>query len=69
MVVEAVPDALAGVEEAVGPARRRIGEVLAGYTPEQQELLFDYFRRAAPAFRAATEEIRAATQERKSRKG
>ncbi|MEU5806462.1 MarR family transcriptional regulator [Streptomyces sp. NPDC047718] len=69
VVVQAVPDALAGVEEAVGPARRRIGEVLAGYTPEQQELLFDYFRRAAPAFRAATEEIRTATQDRKSRKG
>lgn len=49
VVVEAVPGALAQVEAAVGPARKRIGEVLAGYSPEQQELLFDYFRRAAPA--------------------
>ncbi|MFG2716465.1 MarR family winged helix-turn-helix transcriptional regulator [Streptomyces goshikiensis] len=65
VVVEAVPDALAGVESAVGPARKRIGEVLAGYTPDQQDLLFDYFSRAAPAFREATEEIRASTQERK----
>lgn len=67
VVVEAVPDALAGVEAAVGPARRRIAEVLAGYTPEQRELLFDYFRRAAPAFREATEAIRADTHERKGR--
>ncbi|WP_030755854.1 MULTISPECIES: MarR family winged helix-turn-helix transcriptional regulator [unclassified Streptomyces] len=65
VVVEAVPGALAQVEAAVGPARKRIGEVLAGYSAEQQELLFDYFRRAAPAFREATEEIRSATQERK----
>ncbi len=65
VVVQAVPDALAGVEAAVGPARRRIGEVLTQYTPEQQDLLFDYFARAAPAFREATEEIRALTHERK----
>ncbi|MEU7552770.1 MarR family transcriptional regulator [Streptomyces sp. NPDC044571] len=65
VVVEAVPDALAQVEAVVAPARRRIAEVLAGYTPEQQVVLFDYFTRAAPAFRAATEEIRAVRQQRK----
>ncbi|MFE9846981.1 MarR family winged helix-turn-helix transcriptional regulator [Streptomyces goshikiensis] len=65
VVVEAVPDALASVEASVGPARKRIGEVLAGYPPDQQDLLFDYFSRAAPAFREATEEIRASTQEHK----
>ncbi|MFJ9338489.1 MarR family winged helix-turn-helix transcriptional regulator [Streptomyces sp. NPDC101733] len=65
VVVEAVPDALAGVEAAVGPARRRLGEVLAGYTAEQQALLFDYFARAAPAFREATETVRAQTQGRR----
>lgn len=64
VVVEAVPGALAEVEAAVGPARRRIAEVLAAYTPEQQALLFDYFARAAPAFREATEEIRTLTRER-----
>ncbi|MFJ3879209.1 MarR family winged helix-turn-helix transcriptional regulator [Streptomyces sp. NPDC090077] len=64
VVVEAVPGALAEVEAAVGPARRRIAEVLASYAPEEQALLFDYFARAAPAFRDATEEIRAATRER-----
>lgn len=63
VVVEAVPDALAEVEETVGPARRRIADVLAGYAPDQLDLLFDYFARAAPAFRGATEEIRAAKKE------
>lgn len=63
VLVEAIPDALGEVEAAVAPTRRRIGDVIADYTPEQQELLFDYFTRAAPAFRAATEEIRTATRE------
>jgi DNA-binding MarR family transcriptional regulator len=65
VVVEAVPDALAGVERIVGPARRHIAEIIAGYTSEQQELLFDYFTRAAPAYRAASEEIRQATAQRR----
>jgi len=58
VLVEAVPGALAGIDEIVAPARRHIAEVLARYTPEQQEVLFDYFARAAPAYRAASEEIR-----------
>ncbi|MFD7974902.1 MarR family winged helix-turn-helix transcriptional regulator [Streptomyces sp. NPDC059071] len=61
VIVEPVPDALERVEEVVGPARRHLAEVLAHYTPEQRALLFDYFARAAPAFRAATEEIRTHT--------
>lgn len=61
MIVEPVPDALDHVEDIVGPARRHLAEVLAQYTPEQRAVLFDYFARAAPAFRAATEEIRAST--------
>ncbi|MFF0462627.1 MarR family winged helix-turn-helix transcriptional regulator [Streptomyces mexicanus] len=68
VIVEPVPDALARIEEVVGPARRHVAEVLAHYTPEQRALLFDYFARAAPAFRAATEEIRArATGNRRGR--
>ncbi|MDQ0378967.1 MarR family winged helix-turn-helix transcriptional regulator [Amycolatopsis thermophila] len=58
VIVEPVPDALAGIEAIVGPARHHIAEVIARYTPEQQEVLFDYFARAAPAYRAASEEIR-----------
>ncbi|WP_244258540.1 hypothetical protein [Streptomyces sp. Tu 2975] len=65
VLVETIPGALGEVEAAVVPACRRIGEVLADYTPEQQDLLFDYFARSAPAFRAATEDIRTATRERK----
>jgi DNA-binding MarR family transcriptional regulator len=59
VVVEAVDDTFPGIEKVVGPARRHIAAVLDRYTPEQRELLFDYFARAAPAYRAATEEIRA----------
>ncbi|MEV4313858.1 MarR family transcriptional regulator [Actinocrispum sp. NPDC049592] len=60
VVVEPIPDALTGVEAIVGPARRHIADIIASYTPEQQELLFDYFARAAPAYREASEEIRQA---------
>jgi DNA-binding MarR family transcriptional regulator len=67
VIVEPVPDALGRIEEAVGPARRHIAEIMARYTPEQQALLFDYFRHAAPAFRAATEEIRKTAAPRRSR--
>lgn len=67
VMVEPVPEALDRIEDVVGPARRHISEVISGYTPEQQDLLFDYFVRAAPAFRAATEEIRQNTQSRRSR--
>ncbi|MFF1556019.1 MarR family winged helix-turn-helix transcriptional regulator [Streptomyces sp. NPDC058279] len=58
VVVEPVPDALDRIQDVVGPARRHIAEVISSYTPEEQALLFDYFARAAPAFRAATEELR-----------
>jgi DNA-binding MarR family transcriptional regulator len=67
VVVEPVPDAPAGVEAIVGPARRRIADLLAGYTPEQQEVLFDYFTRAAPAYREASEEVRLATAARRAK--
>ncbi|MCX5198518.1 hypothetical protein OOK31_32320 [Streptomyces sp. NBC_00249] len=40
---------------------------MCGRARRQRDLLFDYFRRAAPAFREATETIRAGTQERKAR--
>lgn len=58
VIVEPVLDALDRIEEVVSPARRHIAEMLLRYTPEQRALLFDYFRHAAPTFRAATEEIR-----------
>ncbi|WP_199546411.1 MarR family winged helix-turn-helix transcriptional regulator [Streptomyces sp. N35] len=60
VIVEPVPEAEARIAQAVAPARRLIGEVLDGYSAGERELLFDYFRRAAPAFRQATEETRRA---------
>ncbi len=69
IMVEAPADTFPDIEELVGPARRRIAEVLDRYTPEQRELLFDYFARAAPAYRAATEEIRATAATRRRRPG
>ncbi|MFE6767082.1 MarR family winged helix-turn-helix transcriptional regulator [Streptomyces sp. NPDC057689] len=50
----------AGLDEAMAPARQRIGELLAGYTPEQITVLFDYFARASEAYQAAAEQLRGA---------
>ncbi|MEV0537672.1 MarR family transcriptional regulator [Kitasatospora sp. NPDC050463] len=67
VIVEPVPEALNRIEDVVGPARRHIAAVIGSYPPEQQAVLFDYFARAAPAFRAATEEIRSQTAPRRAR--
>lgn len=45
------------LERVLAPARRKVGEILLGYTPEQQEVLFDYFERAGLAFQEAVDEI------------
>lgn len=58
VVVEQVPNATARIDEIVAPARHKITAILARYTPDQVDLLFDYFAHAAPAYREATEEIR-----------
>ncbi|MEV6410090.1 MarR family transcriptional regulator [Kribbella sp. NPDC051718] len=47
----------ATVDRAVEGARRRLGAVIAEYGPRQQATLFDYFGRAAEAYRASTEEL------------
>jgi DNA-binding MarR family transcriptional regulator len=67
VIVEPVPDSMQRIEDVVGPARRHVAEVLAHYDDDQRALLFDYFARAAPAFRAASEEIR--TKSAGSRRG
>ncbi|MGW7100100.1 MarR family winged helix-turn-helix transcriptional regulator [Streptomyces sp. NPDC054838] len=67
VIVEPVPDSLERIEEVVGPARRHIADVINSYTPAEQAVLFDYFARAAPAFRAATEEIRQNTASRQTK--
>jgi len=58
VVGEQVPNATARIDEIVTPARHKITAILARYTPDQVDLLFDYFAQAAPAYREATEEIR-----------
>ncbi|WP_431040487.1 MarR family winged helix-turn-helix transcriptional regulator [Streptomyces sp. P1-3] len=50
-----------GLDAAMAPARRRISEIMRGYSPEQLQTLFDYFTRATTAYREATEEARQAT--------
>ncbi|MFQ6394728.1 MarR family winged helix-turn-helix transcriptional regulator [Nocardia sp. KC 131] len=57
VMVELV-DKPADLDEVLTPARRRIGEIIAGYSPEQREVLFDYFTRAADAYYAAADELR-----------
>ncbi|MET7772690.1 MarR family transcriptional regulator [Nocardia sp. NPDC005366] len=56
VIVEPV-DRPAGLDKALAPARRRIGEIIQSYTPEQRELLFDYFARAADAYQQAAGDI------------
>ncbi|MCP2292966.1 MarR family winged helix-turn-helix transcriptional regulator [Nocardia amikacinitolerans] len=58
LTVELV-DPPADLDRVLGPARRRIGEILGGYRPEERELLLDYFRKAADAYVEAAEELRA----------
>ncbi|WP_051020146.1 MarR family winged helix-turn-helix transcriptional regulator [Nocardia araoensis] len=48
----------ADLDEVLAPARQRIAEIIGGYPPEQREVLFDYFTRAAAAYQAAAEELR-----------
>lgn len=64
VVVEPVLGAVDRIAQVVEPARHHVADVLARYTPDERALLFDYFARAAPAFRAATEQIRQAASAR-----
>ncbi|AYN40309.1 MarR family transcriptional regulator [Streptomyces dangxiongensis] len=48
----------ADLDRVMTPARQKVGEILADYTPEQLDTLFDYFTRATRAYQAATDELR-----------
>ncbi|MGW2541241.1 MarR family winged helix-turn-helix transcriptional regulator [Kitasatospora sp. NPDC001574] len=48
----------ADLDRVMAPARERVGEILAGYAPEQLDVLFDYFARAADAYREAADHLR-----------
>lgn len=56
VIVEPV-DQPVDLDKVLTPARRKIGEIVGSYTPEQRELLIDYFDRAADAFQQSVEEI------------
>ncbi|NDU71802.1 MarR family transcriptional regulator [Actinomadura sp. DSM 109109] len=49
----------ARLDEVLAPARQKIGEIIGGYSPEEREVLFDYFARAARAYQDAAEELNA----------
>ncbi|MEU8343091.1 MarR family transcriptional regulator [Spirillospora sp. NPDC048832] len=57
VIVEPVGEP-AGLDRAMAPARRRIGEIIGGYDEAQRAVLFDYFERAAAAFQEAADELR-----------
>ncbi|MEV0118629.1 MarR family transcriptional regulator [Streptomyces sp. NPDC050844] len=48
----------ADLDRVMAPARQRIGQILGGYSPEQLDVLFDYFARAAEAYQEAAEQLR-----------
>jgi DNA-binding MarR family transcriptional regulator len=45
------------LDEVLAPARKALGGILAGYTGAEREVLFDYFTRAAQAYREAAEHL------------
>ncbi|NUP21184.1 MAG: MarR family transcriptional regulator [Streptomyces sp.] len=63
VVVEPVGEP-AELDRVLAPARQRVGEILAGYTPEQLDVLFDYFTRAARAYHEAADDLRGTETER-----
>ncbi|MEU6412562.1 MarR family transcriptional regulator [Microbispora sp. NPDC046933] len=46
-----------GLDEALAPARQKIGAIVQGYSSEQQAVLFDYFARASDAYLEAAAEL------------
>jgi DNA-binding MarR family transcriptional regulator len=48
----------AEMEAALVPARTRLGEIFAAFSPEQLETLFSYFGQAADAYLEAAKELR-----------
>ncbi|MFI1241032.1 MarR family winged helix-turn-helix transcriptional regulator [Nocardia salmonicida] len=57
VIVEPI-DQPAELDKVLAPARRRIGEIIASYTPQQREVLFDYFERAAVAYQESVADLR-----------
>jgi DNA-binding MarR family transcriptional regulator len=47
----------AQLDRVMAPARQKIGAIVGGYPAEQRDVLFDYFARAAQAYREAAEDL------------
>ncbi|MFI6519845.1 MarR family winged helix-turn-helix transcriptional regulator [Spirillospora sp. NPDC050679] len=45
------------LDEVLTPLRRKIGEIIGNYSPEERRVLFDYFARAARAYQDAAEDL------------
>ncbi|WP_030562643.1 MarR family winged helix-turn-helix transcriptional regulator [Streptomyces aureocirculatus] len=45
------------LDEVLAPARRAIGAIIGDYSPEEREVLFDYFVRATRAYQDSTENL------------
>ncbi|MCP2323949.1 DNA-binding MarR family transcriptional regulator [Hamadaea flava] len=58
VVVEPADVTALEIDEVVGPARRRLGEIFAGFDAKQLDVLSAYFLQATAAYQAATEEVR-----------
>ncbi|MEU8150620.1 MarR family transcriptional regulator [Nonomuraea sp. NPDC048901] len=48
----------AELDQVMAPARQKVGAILAGYSTEQLDVLFDYFDRATDAYQEAAELLR-----------
>ncbi|MEU8888357.1 MarR family transcriptional regulator [Streptomyces sp. NPDC048442] len=64
VVVEAVPMTAQEQEDALGPVRRGLAEVLGAFDPDELRVLQRYFALAAPALHKAAAETREATRSR-----
>lgn len=47
----------ADLDRVLAPARRGLARILASYTPDQRDVLFDYFSRATTAYQEAAERL------------
>jgi DNA-binding MarR family transcriptional regulator len=47
----------AQLDAVMAPARQKVGEIIAGYSAEQLDTLFDYFTRATRAYQDAGEQL------------
>ncbi|MFJ9363341.1 MarR family winged helix-turn-helix transcriptional regulator [Nocardia sp. NPDC101769] len=57
VVIEPAPDPDGRIDAVLAPQRTRMAEMFADYGPQQLEVLFDYFARAATALRETAHQL------------